>query len=76
MGQQIIRTEAQKMVDRSCVRWISCVECVGIEVTDAKERISRRRRRRESRRKKICEQRVIAGLTKVELFIDRAVVGP
>ena len=52
------------------------MECVGIEVTDAKERISRRRRRRrESRRQKMCEQRVIAGLTKVELFIDSAVVG-
>ena len=68
MGQQIIRTEAQKMVDRSCVRWISCVECVSIEVTGAKrkdiEEEKRKRKKRKSRRQRICEQRVIAGLTK------------
>ena len=54
------------------------MECVSIEVTGAKERISRRRKRRKrkSRRQRICEQRVIAGLTKGESFIDRAVVGP
>ena len=44
------------------------MECVSIEVTGAKrkdiEEEKRKRKKRKSRRQRICEQRVIAGLTK------------